>query len=53
MEFNMELVTCEQEGGTISFVARTAENNDVVAKACPVEGKTPQPVARNCIKYIK
>lgn len=49
----MELETCGQEGGTINFVARTAVNNDVVAKVCHVEGKTPQPAARNCIKYIK
>lgn len=40
---NMELVACEQEGGTINFVARTAENNGVVARVRPVEGKTPQP----------
>ena len=42
---NMELNACEIASGEegINFVARTSENNGVVAKVKPVEGKIPQP----------
>ena len=42
---NMELNACEVtiDDDGINFVARTSENNGVVAKVKPVGGKTPQP----------
>lgn len=39
---NMELLNCEEENGTINFVARTGENNGVSAKVRLVDGKIPQ-----------
>lgn len=39
---NMELLNCDEENGTINFVARTGENNGVTAKVKAVEGKAPQ-----------
>ena len=38
----MELLNCDECEGTINFVARTSENNGVVAKVKPVPGKVPQ-----------
>jgi hypothetical protein len=42
---NLELNACEitTDKDGINFVARTAENNGVVAKIKPLENKTPQP----------
>jgi hypothetical protein len=42
---NLELNACEitRDNDGINFVARTAENNGVVAKVKPIDGKTPQP----------
>ena len=42
---NMELNACETTSGDdgVNFVARTSENNGVVAKVKPVAGKVPQP----------
>jgi hypothetical protein len=42
---NLELNACEitQDKDGINFVARTAENNGVVAKVKPIDNKTPQP----------
>ena len=42
---NLELNACEITGDDdgVNFVARTAENNGVVAKVKPIDGKTPQP----------
>jgi hypothetical protein len=42
---NLELNACEitQDKDGINFVARTAENNGVVAKVKPIANKTPQP----------
>ena len=42
---NLELNACEIVGddGGVNFVARTSENNGVVAKVKPIEGKIPQP----------
>jgi hypothetical protein len=42
---NMELNACEitRDDDGVNFVARTSENNGVVAKVKPVEGKMPQP----------
>jgi hypothetical protein len=42
---NMELDACEKtsDADGINFVARTSENNGVVAKVKPVAGKKPQP----------
>jgi len=42
---NLELNVCEitHDNNGINFVARTAENNGVVAKVKLIEGKTPQP----------
>jgi hypothetical protein len=41
---NLELNACEitKDKDGINFVARTAENNGVVAKVKPIENKTPQ-----------
>jgi hypothetical protein len=42
---NLELNACEitRDKGGINFVARTGENNGVVAKVKPIDGKMPQP----------
>jgi hypothetical protein len=42
---NLELNACEitKDKDGINFVARTAENNGVVAKVKPIAGKIPQP----------
>ena len=45
---NLELINCEQqrdwiEGETVSFVARTENDNGVVAYVKKIDGKTPQP----------
>jgi len=42
---NMELNACDvtNDDDGINFVARTADNNGVVAKVKPIAGKTPQP----------
>jgi hypothetical protein len=42
---NLELNACEitKDKNGINFVARTAENNGVVAKVKLIDGKTPQP----------
>ena len=42
---NLELNACEITDDTngINFVARTSENNGIVAKVKPIKGKVPQP----------
>jgi hypothetical protein len=42
---NLELISCEitNDKDGINFVARTSENNGIVAKVKPIEGKKPQP----------
>jgi hypothetical protein len=42
---NIELNACEitSEENGVNFVARTSENNGVVAKVVPIAGKEPQP----------
>jgi hypothetical protein len=42
---NLELNACEitRDKSGINFVSRTADNNGVVAKVKPIDGKIPQP----------